>query len=66
MFLIVLIVVLVAASEGYSPRFRQMESSSDLNDKIRETVRKDLISQCDELFRDTALDHFTFVSLNPV
>ena len=62
--LLIVIGALALASAGDIPRFRQMKSSPSLDDEIRATVRKDLISQCDELYRDTALDHFTFVSLS--
>ena len=41
------------------PRFRSSLATSDV--QIRSTVRMDLLSQCDELWRDTNLDHFTFV-----
>ena len=54
--------VLVKVSSAI-PRFHQLELGSPANEiMIRSTIRKDLLSKCNESYRESPLDHFTFVS----
>ena len=59
MLLLIFTAFLSYSVDAKIPRFRSSLATSDA--QIRSTVRMDLLSQCDELWRDTNLDHFTFV-----